>query len=371
MATDISPLAKGIVAFTVPDYRQKISGIQPKTRAGLEWAWGLGYGGLEEYLGTFDDPVFMQILVDEKSVIIPPDDSVKQIWKRKSMLKAGQVRPRIQDVYEGCDSFEYIVLDIDPSAPVPPRILFSQVPPHLVICTTYGKLSVRWGDLRVRNFNATLDSLLQLAQTCIPTKPMPDISRIRLIYHAWSNEYIPPRFLGLDALPTPEPVPKKRPEPPVEVSSDNDSDSVSDSEWSSSFYEEPQRRLLSCEGGAHDPCNEGKIRMFPTADRNNYDYDDDDGDEDKDEDDALSIDSHISGVDNPEEYAQKDREHKPNRGFLKRMASWAEGTSGSDSREEPLLNDSQIVEDPTELPRVASALDLTKPDYERLLSKKR
>jgi hypothetical protein len=53
------------------------------------------------------------------------------------------------------------------------------------------------------------------------------------------------------------------------------------------------------------------------------------------------------------------------------MASWAEGTSGSGSGEESLLNDSQIVEDPTELPRVASALDLTKPDYERLLSKKR
>ncbi|KAJ7272788.1 hypothetical protein C8J57DRAFT_1506383 [Mycena rebaudengoi] len=343
MTTDIPALTSALIASVFYECEANDPGILVRGR--LEWTWGLPSGTLEDHLRSFVDPAFMQILLDDSLIIVPQDDIVKQIreWSRNPTI--GIPRPHIQELYEGCQSFEYMILPVDPSAPVPPSFLSSEVPPHLTISTTCTKLERRWRDLIGRDFDATLRSLIRLAQTCTPTEStsIPSFgtfTSMQSIYRKWVHVYVPRSFLGLEEEePLPAPETRQQMDKPKE-GGDSASSAESETDSFGSSCGSPQRRLLSCEGGAHDPDNEGKMRFFSSADGRAAD-----------DDTALSFDSHISGVDDPED--------------------WAEGTAGSGSPEESLLNDSQIVEDPTELPRIASALDLTKPDYERLLSKKR
>ncbi|KAJ6632518.1 hypothetical protein B0H10DRAFT_17421 [Mycena sp. CBHHK59/15] len=120
-----------------------------------------------------------------------------------------------------------------------------------------------------------------------------------------------------------------------------------------SSHHEPQRRLLPCQNRAHDP-NVIHIRVFPCT-----------GAPTDDDDDAVSWNSHISGVEAPEEYAKASiarGDYAADAKWLKRMSKWVQGTSASDD-EQQLVNDAQIEADTREQPRPASSLDLSKPDY--------
>ena len=109
---------------------------------------------------------------------------------------------------------------------------------------------------------------------------------------------------------------------------------------SASCEREPQRRLFPSEL-QQDP--------FPSSD----------------DDDAINCDSHITDVEDPDEFATASMargDYETDRSWLKGIASWAEGASGVGD-EAVLLNDGQINEDPREQPRAATSLDLEKPDY--------
>ncbi|KAJ7272798.1 hypothetical protein C8J57DRAFT_259504 [Mycena rebaudengoi] len=172
-----------------------------------------------------------------------------------------------------------------------------------------------------RDFDAILRSLIRLAQTCTPTESTASAPSLLCNLYARSGFTCTFREASSD-LKKKNPFPRRRcarrwtnrREAGIALRAAQRAESEMDSSGSSCGS--PQHRLLSCEGGAHDPDNEGKMRFFPSADGR---ADDDAA--------ALSFDSHISGVDDPKEYAQKSRDCKPNRKFLKRIASWAEGIS--------------------------------------------
>jgi hypothetical protein len=67
-----------------------------------------------------------------------------------------------------------------------------------------------------------------------------------------------------------------------------------------------------------------------------------DGKNESDDDDAISIGSHISGVEgDPEEFAKAKHargDYEMGRKWLKKMKWWAAGTSGADAGE-TLFND--------------------------------
>ncbi|KAJ7272807.1 hypothetical protein C8J57DRAFT_259619 [Mycena rebaudengoi] len=358
MTTDIAALTAVIIASVIHRRQEKGPDAHFVGRARVEWSWGLASGGLEEHLSTFEDPVFAQILMDQSLDVLPQREVIQQI--RRGYLKTGPfTRTHIQCVYQGRKSFDYIILPVDPSTPVPPRMLSSELPPHLAVCTTCSNLTRRWARLTGYEFKPVVQSIMKLAKACADPSSIPDFEIMDLVFTIWYCASPPRSFLGLELEEDPRPTPKQAArieEPQVEEKSSAESELES---WASS-YEEPQRRLLSCEGGAHDPDNEGKRRFFTSADgRDGHD----------DDDDALSFESHIiSGIEDPKEHAQKDRD-KPIRKFLKRIASWVEGTSSSG--DELLVNDDQILQDPKELPCVVSGLDLSKPDYQRVLQSRK
>ncbi|KAJ7144986.1 hypothetical protein C8R43DRAFT_561578 [Mycena crocata] len=88
---------------------------------------------------------------------------------------------------------------------------------------------------------------------------------------------------------------------------------------------------------------------------------------DDETDDSMSSDSHITGVDDPEEFALASMargDYELDSWHQKSIETWVASASGV-VEEEMLLNDDQIEEDSKEQPRVATNLnlDLNKPDY--------
>jgi hypothetical protein len=178
---------------------------------------------------------------------------------------------------------------------------------------------------------------------------------MKFTHRTWSwIEYVPPSFVSdasdetlVEVKEEESPVPKQK------LSGGKDID------WAArSSRHEPKRRLLPSELQQPNPPT-APVRMFPSVA-------DDDDDEDEDEDDAISVDSHISGVeDDPEEFAKASMargDYEVDRKWLKGVKRWTVGTSGADA-DEALLIGPQIKEDLREQPRVVTSLDLEKPDY--------
>jgi len=292
-------------------------------------------------LARFLDPDFVNILMDDNFIVLAHSDAIKKIFLATSNAPIGFVESRavMHDLFPGSESFEYLVLPVDPSTGVTPRLMVSSVPPHLSISLCVDKVFKRWG---YGEFAALGSSIIKLVADSSPTgatfKPNSHtFIFLRYIHERWATRHIPPRFLGIEE----------------DSNSDSDEESAEGSstmEWEvctiASEDDEPQRRLLPHELGA-DPVP--KFRPVSHAD----------------EDDAISYDSHITGVEDPEEFYQASLArgvYETDPSWSKGIQSWAESALGVDD-EKMLLNDGQIEEDPGEQPRFAASVDLDKPDY--------
>ncbi|KAJ6630284.1 hypothetical protein B0H10DRAFT_1983909 [Mycena sp. CBHHK59/15] len=300
---------------------------------------------------TLADPT--RILTDDDIFLVPHPSIVRKTWERAVVADPMVPNEPTENMYEGSTSFDYVVLPVDPSNPIPLRIFTSVIPPHLVICSTARKLGQRWADLTGYEFDAMLRSLAALARASdfADSTPMPSfktLDDIMWIHQTWTcGIYVPRSFK----------FPGVEPESPCLESEDKGYAYVVVKN-----FHEPQRRLLPCEGGAPDP-DVPQIRMFPSA--SSAVSDDGDG--------TLSWDSHIPDADEPEEYAKASiarGDCAADAKWLKRMSIWVERTSGSDD-EQLLVNDAQIEVDLKEQPRPATSLDLNKPDYLTRTHKKR
>ncbi|KAJ7778772.1 hypothetical protein DFH07DRAFT_795956 [Mycena maculata] len=306
--------------------------IVEEIRHRLEWAWGLEYGSLDQHLADFVDPHLVEISTDDTLVLIAPSDLLKELFLVTADLPSSSSKSRvfIQDLYQGHESFEYLVLPVDPASQVLPRVVFSPIPPHLTICSSVGKILKRWGYNRVE-FNAIRDSFITLVKTSPPTGATftPDIDtfiRLRYVHQSWSTCYVPPRFLGLEG--------------PDESDEDAASSTM---EWEiDTIEDEPQRRLLP-----HESQRDPVLKIGPLP------HDDDD----------ASQENYITGVEDPEEYAKVSLARGDyDRTWLKGVEQWVQGASVVVD-DQMLLNDGQIEEDSREQPRVATSLDLDRPDY--------
>ncbi|KAJ7152261.1 hypothetical protein C8R43DRAFT_1003926 [Mycena crocata] len=325
-------------ASRAPDINNPIS--LNEIRYKLEWVWGLPYETLDEHTNCFNDRHLAQILADETLILVPDPESLRKIFSLASCLPMSVTdnRETIQDVYQGATSFDYLVLPVDPSSAIRPRILTSQVPPHLTICPSADKISRLWGPTYAE-FIAIRDSLVKLVNDSPPIGAsfiLDDLafSRLEYIHESWGTCYVPPSFRGLDDPPFKSRMLPSEPE-------------SSTMEWEIRTLadEEPHRRLLP-----HEFEREPDLKFFALP-------------VDESEDDDVSCDSQ-----DPEVIAKASilpDEYETEHLWLKGMESWAQEAS-SESDENMLLNDGQIEADDKEQPRVATSLDLGKPDYLQL-----
>ncbi|KAJ7436190.1 hypothetical protein B0H11DRAFT_2295013 [Mycena galericulata] len=309
-----------------------------KMRDRLEWAWGLEHGTLDEHLANFSDPYLVDILMDDSLILLPHSDQAEDLFSAAADTPFSFSKPRItmQELYKGRQTFEYIVLPVDPSSDVPPRVLLSPVPPHLTISSSVDKIFRRWGHTRDR-FNVVRNAWVECIKNNYPagatsTPSIYIFVNIRYVHESWAITHVPLRFLGLDGSEDEE--------------SDGDSYGTMYMEVET-LADEPQRRLLPHEL-EQEPVL--KLPILRPVD---------------DEDDVISCDSLITGVEDPEEFAKASLargDYEPSRTWLKGMERWVRGASETVDGE-MLLNDGQIEEDFTEKPRVATSLDLNQPDY--------
>ncbi|KAK7042336.1 hypothetical protein R3P38DRAFT_2889857 [Favolaschia claudopus] len=117
--------------------------IRRRVRERLEWTWGLGYDHLDEHLQQFSDP--QGFLTDDAILVFPQSHVVEELSCRDDRGEKCVRRPYIQKLYNGRCSFEYILVAIDPASSFSYRVVNSEVPPHLALCTTFGKIMKAWG----------------------------------------------------------------------------------------------------------------------------------------------------------------------------------------------------------------------------------
>ncbi|KAJ7184537.1 hypothetical protein C8R46DRAFT_1208727 [Mycena filopes] len=308
----------------------------------LEWTWGLEYGSLATYLEPFNsDRQLADILADKTLIVVAKHQIVASVnlhlTRSPSYYKP---RTHIQDVYDNA-SFEYLVLPVDPSSGILPRLLVSSVPPHVTVAPSVDHLLVYWRERL--GFATGCQSIIQhvAANPVAGAAFIPTYETFRMmksLHERWATRAVPSRFLGLE-----------------DSDEEGTEEGSSTMEWEvgtlASEDEEPQRRLLPHELAAPP------VIKFKTYIRVEVDADDD----------AISCDSYVTGLEGKPEgsskasmagsdYDDEDAE------WSKGIQSWAAGASVlTDDR--MLLNDAQIEEDLKEQPRVATTLDLAKPDY--------
>jgi hypothetical protein len=317
------------------------------------------------------------IFTDDTLLVFPHNDIISEVWVHYGAAKLGVRRPHIQKVrysvlrallemkfalqlYKGCTSFEYLVVPIDPASPHPARLLISEVPPHLALCTTSGKIMKAWGRMPATECAPLRTSVIERAKATIhhdrPPLSIWELDVMKSTHRTWSwMGYVPQSFVSDTSDQTlVEMGEEESPPPKRQLSGGKNMD------WtarSSSSRHELKRRLLPSELQQPNPPT-ATVRMVASADG--------DDDDDDDDDDVISAESHISGIeDDPEEFAKASMargDYEVDRNWLKGVKRWAVGTSGADA-DEALLIDTQIKEDPREQPRVVTSLDLEKPDY--------
>ncbi|KAJ6456605.1 hypothetical protein C8R47DRAFT_1227794 [Mycena vitilis] len=332
-----------LLTLATPSSKANVPGIKDQLRDRLEWTWGLGHNRLDEHLKGFCE--LRRVLMDDSLIVIPPTDIIRKLSFRNTKAKFGVRHPHIQKVYKGYTSFEYLVVPIDPCSDVPIHTVISDVPSHLVLCTTSGKIGRAWGRLKGRDYDVVRLSLIERANAAIPAdSPALDVSdfqRMNDIYLLWASiDYVPPSFLSEDS---------DQAEVTESVRSLSDSGFSSNMAWevgsSASCYHEPKRRLLPSERQADFP-----IRMFPSAD----------GMQD-DDDDAMSEDSHVPGGEDGDEGKARAApgDGEADLAWSNVISQWAKGALDADA---DTSNDAQIKQDLREPP--ATSPDLAKPDWE-------
>ncbi|KAJ7700816.1 hypothetical protein B0H17DRAFT_1046721 [Mycena rosella] len=346
-----------VVNAAIKKIQANTPGIFEDIRSKLEWAWGLQYGSLNDHLRGFADPSFADILMNDGLIVIPHQAILCKIFTMCFHAKLSAPRPHIQSLYEGTAPFEYLLLPVDASAATPPQVVVSEVPPHLTICSTIAKIHKR-GVYAPRDLGALAKCLARLIQdsAIVDTRfsfGSSTFNYMRFLYDAWSAGYVPPSFLGLAG-------PDEMDLADMIVQEESDSKNTMGWEVTTVSTETSARRLLPHEL-EQEPAAVQRLRQMRRS---------------EEEDDALSYDSHISGVEEPEEYAKASiarGDHKTSRRWLKGMESWRQSASCVVD-DQMLLNDGQIEVDSKEGARVATSLDLSKPDYlskPKLLSKRK
>ncbi|KAJ6510840.1 hypothetical protein C8R45DRAFT_1207685 [Mycena sanguinolenta] len=196
-------------AKPVDKFARNVPGIDRQIRRRLEWTWGLGYGSLDEHVRGFMDP--QNLLTDETLLVFPHNDIIKQFMSRENRFgKPGVSRSDIQKMYKNGKTFEYLVLPIqlepiDFKIPCPPaQILTSGVPPHLALCTTFGKMLYAWGAFTRMEWEVECCHLVERAAKVAsparrPALGMWQFSEIEHLYRNWVREdFAPPSFQGCE-----------------------------------------------------------------------------------------------------------------------------------------------------------------------------
>ncbi|KAJ6456601.1 hypothetical protein C8R47DRAFT_187206 [Mycena vitilis] len=338
-----------LLTLATPSSKANGPGIREQLRDRLEWTWGLGHNHLDEHLQRFSDLRLCRVLMDDSLFVFPPTDIIRKISFRNSKATFGARHPHIQKVYQGCTSFEYLVVPVDPCSDVPIHTVISDVPSHLVLCTTSGKIARAWDRLIGRDYDAVRLSLIKRVNAAGYTElSVPDLARMEDIHLLWASiDHVPLSFLSEDS---------DQAEVAESVRSLSDSGFSSNMAWevgsSASCYHEPKRRLLPSERQADFP-----IRMFPSAD----------GMQD-DDDDAMSEDSHVPGGEDADEGKARAApgDDEADLAWSKVISQWAKGALDANA-DADTSNDAQIKQDLREPP--ATSPNLAKPDWEDVAAK--
>ncbi|KAJ7077403.1 hypothetical protein B0H15DRAFT_955100 [Mycena belliarum] len=308
--------AAEIVAYMTFPLDVNEPGISIQVRNRLEWTWGLGHTHLDEHLSEFTDP--LHVFTDDSLFVIPSKDTIRDIHRRTWHMKFGARRPHIRKLYNGRTSFEYLVIPVDSRSPLPGRIVVSEVPPHIAVATTYGKIMQQWGHLTGAASTAIRTSLVERCAIVFdPPFSLYDLSVMQGVYRSWALvDYVPASFLSEDSGETmieAEDSPDTTPAPEQSVSNDKIDWDVGSS---ASCEHEPRRRLLPRE-------LEQDLNDLPSVVS------------DDDEEDEDDVDSHLTGVTD-----ELEADHR----WLEGIARWAEVTAAAHEPEGMLL--SMIHENP-------------------------
>ncbi|KAJ7209379.1 hypothetical protein B0H12DRAFT_1079823 [Mycena haematopus] len=294
--------SSSIVDLATPIHKRANPGIEQATRDRLEWTWGLGHGNLDEHLREFDN---------------------SRVATAEGTFKKAFVDPTFNRI------FEYLIVPVDPIGTAPARLLTVGVPPHLALCTTFGKILKAWGNLSHIDWDGECLALVDRAGVAPlngrPPLEMWQLNEMENVYRKWSwSEYVPPSFLT-------EEFDKTMVEP-EEVS-----------------HRDTRLRRRLADGNAElEPTSryELKRRRLPSPElKTGYCFEDD--------------------LDELDARASLHEDYVMNRKLEKKIQRWlAEvGTSRSEA-DETLLNDGQIKYDsPRERSRNIKALDLKRPDF--------
>ncbi|KAK7039321.1 hypothetical protein R3P38DRAFT_2898854 [Favolaschia claudopus] len=329
-----------IIDLATPLHLRDELGIQKQVRDRLEWTWGLGHDHLDEHLQQFRDP--QGLLTNENVLMFPHNRIIKELSSRDTGT-FGIRRPYIQKLYNGCTSFDYLVLSLDPSPTSPPNLLTSVLPPHLALCTTYGKILKAWGLLPGDDWNTRCASLAERVDNAIPDDwpqfKLWQLTMMRHIYDVWSwTDWVPPAFLSADSDQT-----MVEPEEEESLSPKRKSTKIDWDALSSVSHREPKRRLLrhELESGA--------------ASANALDRDE-----------SMSEDSHFTGIEGDTEAfvkASAERgDYEVDHEELKTIQDWAAGASEAEIGDASPI-DEEIDDGWQEQPRFIASLDLDTPDY--------
>ncbi|KAJ7666739.1 hypothetical protein DFH06DRAFT_1184652 [Mycena polygramma] len=333
--------ASAIISFATPNVRRSVPGIQEEVRDRLEWNWGLGHHHLDEHLQGYVDPE--GVLMDETLLVFPPNDIIHLVRYQYGVAQLGVRRPHILKLYNECTSFEYMLVPIDPASAVPARLVTLVIPPHLALCTTSGKMAKAWGALLPQIANPLRLSVINRSKTADhcdrPPLTMKELHAMKVTHRTWSaSDCVPTSFRSESSDHT---WVEQEEEGPVHEANFPSKRKLDWEAGSSASNREPKRRLLPCE------LQEDPRSVWA------------------DEDSVLGTDSHISGVDDPEEFAQASAargDYKLARKRLEEIKLWAQGASGADT-DVALLNDADIEQYIREQPRLVMNLDLDKADY--------
>ncbi|KAJ7611753.1 hypothetical protein FB45DRAFT_940911 [Roridomyces roridus] len=318
-----------------------------RMRNKFEWAWGLERGTFDHHVSSFVDAELLDIFLDENLVLVAERDLIKDIYRgigTQPWSFCSKKRVMIQKVYNDRESFEYLVLPVDPCNGVALRTIISPIPPHLILSYTTDKILRRAGNYG-RWHSSLVDSLERAPESGVIFELNPGVfSDLQFMHKRWALTSVPPRFLGLEVIGSWE-------HPMLDSEDDSDKETGSSTmEWDPTFSDEPQRRLRE------DELQQDPVIVWPRA---------------AEDDDAISWDSHITGVEDPDEYAKASMargDYSEDQAWLKGVENWADNASVVDD-ERVLLNDADIeaVKDyHEEQSRAASSVDLEKPDYYRL-----
>ncbi|KAJ7077395.1 hypothetical protein B0H15DRAFT_861724 [Mycena belliarum] len=362
--------AAEIVAYMTNPLRANEPGISIQIRNRLEWTWGLGHNHLDEHLSQFTDP--LHIFTDDSVFVIPSKDMICDIHSHTLDLKFGVRRPHIRkvreclaerllyligfspQVYKGRMSFEYLAIPVDSQNPLPGRKVVSEVPPHIALATTSGKMMQHWGYLTGDAYDAVCASLIERSATVLGTPlSLRDLSMIWGVHRKWSFvDHVPASFLAEDSdatmveaedLDSPDTTPA--PEPSVS----NDKNKMDKEVRSSaSGGHSPRRRLYpheleqdfndlpsvasdddrevrSSASGGHSP----RRRLYPH----------------ELEQDFNDLPSVASDDDSEDEVDGVTGEPEADRRWMDGIARWAEGTAAA---HEGMLSssDAMIHDDP-------------------------